>query len=170
MSRVVENHSELGLVALEFFSSQVEASKARHMGNIDVDRHGRRSVSQPHLCRYLINPYSAVVANPSPLRGTALALGVMGAIAAVIGMLIVFTGTDDLNSPTAGVLIRVGAILLAVSLVLPAVKKPSATMTVVVGFGLLVVLIRPGLIWAGLIAWVLWLALGRQRSTDDNAS
>jgi hypothetical protein len=32
------------------------------------------------------------------------------------------------------------------------------------------VLIRPGLIWAGVIAWVLWLGLGRQRSTDDNAS
>jgi len=111
-----------------------------------------------------------VVEGPSPLRGTALILGVIGAIAAVAGMLIVFTGTDDLNSPLAGVLIRVGAILLAVSLVLPVVKKPSTGMTVVVGAGLLVVLLRPGLIWAALIALVLWLGLGRQRSTDDNAS
>lgn len=110
------------------------------------------------------------MANPSPLRGTALTLGVIGLIAAVAGMLIAFTGTNDLTSPTAGVLIRVGAILLAVSLVLPVVKKPSTGMTVVVGAGLLIVLLRPGLIWAGLIAWVLWLGLGRQRSTDDNAS
>lgn len=110
------------------------------------------------------------VTSPSPLRGTALTLGVIGLIAAVAGMLIVFTGANDLNSPTAGVLIRVGAILLAVSLVLPVVKKPSTIMTAVVGAGLLVVLLRPGLIWAALIAWVLWLGLGRQRSTDDNAS
>ena len=94
----------------------------------------------------------------------------MGAIAAVAGMLIVLTGSDDLNSPTAGVLIRVGAILLAVSLVLPAVKKPSTLMTVVVGAGLLAVLFRPGLIWAGLVGLVLWLFLGRQRSKDDSAS
>ncbi len=114
--------------------------------------------------------YSADVANPNPLRGTALTLGVTGTIAAVAGMLIVFTGSDDLNSPTAGVLIRVGAILLAVSLVLPAVKKPSTVMTVLVSAGLLVVLIRPGLIWAGLVGWVFWLVLGRQRSTDDKAS
>ncbi len=114
--------------------------------------------------------YSADVANPNPLRGTALTLGVTGAIAAVAGMLIVFTGSDDLNSPTAGVLIRVGAILLAVSLVLPAVRKPSTLMTVVVGAGLLAVLFRPGLIWAGLVGLVLWLFLGRQRSKDDSAS
>ncbi len=85
-------------------------------------------------------------------------------------MLIAFTGANDLNSPTAGVLIRVGAILLAVSLVLPVVKKPSTIMTVVVGAGLLIVLLRPGLIWAALIVWLLWLGLGGQRSTDDSAS
>lgn len=124
-------------------------------------------VGPVHGCAHA---YSGDVADPSPLRGTALTLGVMGAIAAVAGMLIVLTGSDDLNSPTAGVLIRVGAILLAVSLVLPAVKKPSTLMTVLVSAGLLVVLIRPGLVWAGLVGWVFWLVLGRQRSTDDRAS
>lgn len=85
-------------------------------------------------------------------------------------MLIVFTGIDDVNSPTAGILIRVGAILLAISLVLPVVKKPSLGTSVIVGTGLVVVLVRPGLIWAGLVALVIWLAIGRQRSTDDSAS
>lgn len=184
LGRVIEDHAELGLIALELIGSQVKAGKTRHVGNINVDWHGRRSVGNSptcahrHLsvCSYVgwghiaAHAYSDDVAGPSPLRSTALTLGVVGLIAAVAGMLIVFTGTDDLNSPTAGVLIRVGAILLAVSLVLPVVKKPSTVMTVVVGAGLLVVLLRPGLIWAALIAWVLWLGLGRQRSTDDNAS
>lgn len=109
------------------------------------------------------------MANSSPLRGTALTLGVIGVIGALTGMVLVFTGSGDVVSPTAGVLIRVGAILLAVSLVLPVVKKPSLAMSVAVGAGLLIVLMRPGLIWVAIIAWAGWLTLGRQRSTDDNA-
>jgi hypothetical protein len=87
--------------------------------------------------------------------------------AAVTGLVIIFSGSDDVNSPIAGVLIRVGAILLAISLVLPIAKKPSLAMTVAVGVGLLVTLIRPGLIWVAIIAWVGWLILGRQRSTNE---
>lgn len=106
---------------------------------------------------------------PNPLRGTALTLGVIGIAMASLALLLVFFGVEDLQGPTVGVLARVGAILLAVSLVLPTISKPSVTMVVITGVALILILLRPGLIWAGLIGWWLWVLLGRQR-TDDRAS
>jgi hypothetical protein len=75
--------------------------------------------------------------------------------------------TSDMR---AGVLIRVGAIIGAVALVLPSIRKPSVSTILVAAAGLILVLARPGLIWAALIGWVLWLWLGRQRSAADNES
>ena len=82
----------------------------------------------------------------------------------------VIWGSSDLNSPAVGVLIRVAGILLAVSLVLPSLRKPSMTTLLVAGGGLLLVLLRPALIWVALIGWVGWMVFGRQRSTADSDS
>ena len=101
------------------------------------------------------------------MRGTALTLGIVGLALASLALIMMVWGSSDLGSPTVGVLIRVAGILLAVSLVLPAVRKPSLTTVLVVGGGLVLVMARPGLIWAALFAWVLWVAFGRQ-STDSN--
>ena len=101
------------------------------------------------------------------MRGTALTLGIVGLALASLALIMMVWGSSDLGSPAVGVLIRVAGILLAVSLVLPAVRKPSLTTVLVVGGGLVLVMARPGLIWAALFAWVLWVAFGRQ-STDSN--
>lgn len=106
---------------------------------------------------------------PNSLRGTALVLGVIGFTMASAALLLVLFGFEDLRGPAVGVLARVGAILLAVSLVLPSISKPSMTVVVVTGAALVLILLRPGLIWAGLIGWWAWVLLGRQR-TDDKAS
>lgn len=111
----------------------------------------------------------SAVPEPNPLRGTALILGVVGIAMASAALLLVLFGVEDLRGPTVGVLARVAAILLAVSLVLPTIRKPNTSMLIVVGLGLVLILLRPGLIWAGLIGWWSWVLLGRQR-TDDKAS
>ena len=101
------------------------------------------------------------------MRGTALTLGIVGLALASLALIMMVWGSSDLGPPTVGVLIRVAGILLAVSLVLPAVRKPSLTTVLVVSGGLVLVMARPELIWAALFAWVLWVAFGLQ-STDSN--
>ena len=102
------------------------------------------------------------------MRDTGLTLGVVGLalVALVLGMVI--WGSSDLGSPTVGVLIRVAGILLAVSLVLRTARKPSLATLLVAGVGLALVLTRPGLIWAALLGWVVWVAFGRQRTDDKD--
>jgi hypothetical protein len=89
-------------------------------------------------------------------------------IAAGLALIAFEEGTT--SDTRAGVLIRVGAIIGAVALVLPSIRKPSVSTILVAAVGLILVLARPGLIWAALIGWVLWLWLGRQRSAADNES
>lgn len=105
-----------------------------------------------------------------PKLGTAFTLGIFGAIAAGTGIVIALTPNASLTTPIVGVLIRVGAVLLAVSFAIPLFRKPSGLVMTLLGAGLVVVLIRPALIWAAVIGWIGWTILGRQRSTDDNDS
>lgn len=86
------------------------------------------------------------------------------------GVAILVWGAGSPPDPRSGILIRTGAILGAVALVLPSIRKPSISTILVAGAGLILVLARPGLIWAALIGWVVWVWLGRQRSTADNES
>lgn len=108
--------------------------------------------------------------DPGPLRNTAIALGAIGAGAALAGIVTALTPNATLTTPIVGVSIRVGAILLAISLALPSVRRPSAPALALVSAGLVLVMIRPGLIWAAVIGWVLWRVLRRQERTDRRDS
>lgn len=76
-------------------------------------------------------------------------------------------GSSDLTTPFVGVLVRVAALLIAVSLVLPSVRRPSLSTILVVVPLLILILMRPALIWAGLTGWLLWMVVRRQRSSTD---
>jgi hypothetical protein len=110
------------------------------------------------------------VAEGNPLRGTAIAVGVIGVAAMVVGLIALVLADPGEGSPTGGVLIRAGAVLGAVALVLPGIRRPSLPTLLVAGAGLVLVLIRPGLVWAALIGWVAWALLSRQRRTSSSDS
>ena len=107
-------------------------------------------------------PVASQLTEPSPLRGTALTLGLIGAALALVAIVMVVWGSADFGTPTVGVLIRVAGILLAVSLVLPSFRKPSLVAILIASAGLILVLARPGLIWVALLGWVGWVVFGRQ--------
>ena len=107
---------------------------------------------------------------PAPMSATALSVGIVGLALIVAGVLVALFGEDVSTSPSSGVLIRVGAVLGAVALVLPTFKRPSLAALLVAAAGLVLVLARPGLIWIALIGWVVWLIAARQRKTADNES
>jgi hypothetical protein len=110
------------------------------------------------------------VAEANPLKGTAIAIGALGILAMVAGLVALLLADPGEGSPTGGVLIRAGAVLGAIALVLPGVRKPSLPTLLVAGAGLILVLARPGLVWAALIGWVAWALLSRQRRTSSNDS
>jgi drug/metabolite transporter (DMT)-like permease len=95
---------------------------------------------------------------------------VIGVAAMVVGLIALVLADPGEGSPTGGVLIRAGAVLGAVALVLPGIRRPSLPTLLVAGAGLVLVLIRPGLVWAALIGWVAWALLSRQRRTSSSDS
>lgn len=103
------------------------------------------------------------------MRSSAITIGLIGLIAIAAGILLALVGEVGTRGPTAGILIRAGAVLGAIALVLPSVKRPSFANVAVAGAGLILVLIRPSLIWVALIGWLGWLIF-RQRSTADTES
>ena len=104
------------------------------------------------------------------MRGTAVAIGVIGLVLIALGVVIALTSDRGVSTPSSGILIRSGAVLGALALALRSIRKPSVSSLLVAGGGLALVLVRPGLVWAALAGWVLWIVLGRQRSTDSNDS
>jgi hypothetical protein len=110
------------------------------------------------------------VAQETPLRNTAIAVGVVGLIVIGVGLAVILFQDADDGSNLGGLLIRVGAVLGAVALVLPSIRKPSLPTLFVAGLGLALVLARPGLVWAALIGWAVWVLLGRQRNTSSSDS
>lgn len=86
----------------------------------------------------------------------------IGAALALVATLIAVWGSAGFGSPTVGVLFRVAAILLAVSLVIPSLRRPSLMVVLAAGAGLTLVLAQPGLIWVALLGWVGWTAFGRE--------
>jgi hypothetical protein len=111
-----------------------------------------------------------LVAEGNPLKGTAIALGVIGVVAMVVGLIIMLVADPGEVSPTGGVLIRAGAVLGAIALVLPGIRRPSLPTLLVAGLGLVLVLARPGLVWAALIGWLGWVLLSRQRRSSSSDS
>jgi hypothetical protein len=110
------------------------------------------------------------VAEGNQLRGTAIALAALGILGMVIGLIVILMADPGEGSPTGGVLIRAGAVLGAIALVLPGIRKPSLPTLLVAGGGLVLVMVRPGLVWAALIGWVAWAVLSRQRRISSNDS
>jgi hypothetical protein len=106
----------------------------------------------------------------NPLKGTALALGVVGLSMIGVGLAMVLLAAPDQGSTAGGLLIRAGALVGAVALVLPTIRKPSLSTILVAGAGLLLVIARPGLVWAALIGWSVWAILGYQRRTSSKES
>lgn len=106
----------------------------------------------------------------NPLKGTAVALGLVALLMIGAGLTIMLLAEPEEGSGWAGLLIRAGALVGAVALVLPTIRKPSLSALLVAGAGLLVVMARPGLVWAALIGWSVWAILGYQRSTSSRES
>jgi hypothetical protein len=103
-------------------------------------------------------------------NSTAILLGVIAAVLIGAGIAVALLGDSGFGSPAAGVLLRTGAVLGAVALVVPVVKQPSTMSVVVAGGGLILVLIRPALIWVALLVWIGWLVTRRQRNTAESDS
>jgi len=106
----------------------------------------------------------------NPLRGTALALGVVALSMIGAGLAMVLLADADQGSTGGGLLIRAGALVGAGALVVPTLRKPSLSTILVAGAGLLLVFARPGLVWAALIGWSVWAILGYRRRTSSRES
>ena len=61
------------------------------------------------------------------MRPMALTLGLAGLALIGLGAYFAIFGDDTGSNPVAGVMIRSGAVLAAVGLVLPTIRKPSVT-------------------------------------------
>ena len=110
------------------------------------------------------------VNNGNGLRGTAITLGVVAAVVIGVGLALLIFGEEASGNPMGGLLVRSGAVLGAVALVLPSVRKPSLTTVVIASAGVILVFLRPALIWVALAVWLGWLIWGRQRSTSSRES
>lgn len=108
------------------------------------------------------------VAQKNQLRSTAVVMGAVGLLVIGMGLAMLLFDDQDRGNNLGGLLIRVGAVLGAVALVLPNIRKPSLPTLIVAGLGLVLVLARPALVWAALIGWAVWLLLGRQRSRSSS--
>lgn len=114
--------------------------------------------------------YPAVMAEDNPLKSTAVTLGVVALLVIGAGVAIILLSDPDDGSTGGGIFIRAGAVLGAIALVLPTIRKPSFPTMLVAGAGLVLVLARPGLVWAALIGWAVWILLGRQRRISNRES
>lgn len=184
---MLQDQAKLVLVALELVVAQTETGKTGDMGNINLNRHSPESVgkrvrypsglservqipvSSTRICTRLAG-YRANVTTTNGLRSTAFTLGVIGMASISIGVGIAIFGGQGLSEPSAGILIRVGAVLGATALILPSLRRPSFPTIAIISVGTILVLARPGLIWVGLIGWVAWLIAGRQSKRADSDS
>lgn len=110
------------------------------------------------------------MAEGSPLKSMAVALGVVGLLMIGAGLATVLLADPDQGSTAGSLLIRAGALVGAVALVLPTIRRPSLSTIVVAGVGLILVMARPGLVWAALIGWSVWVILARQRRLSSRES
>ena len=110
------------------------------------------------------------MAEGNPLKGTAIALGAVGIVMIGAGLATTLLADPGQESAGSGLLIRAGALVGAVALVLPTIRKPSLPTVLVSLVGLVLVMARPGLVWAALIGWSIWVIMGRQRRVSSKES
>jgi len=106
----------------------------------------------------------------NPLKSTAITLGAVGLLLIGGGLAMLMLAPPDEGSTGGGLLIRAGALVGAVALVLPTIRKPSLSTVLVASGGFLLVMARPALVWAALIGWSVWAILGYQRRTSNRES
>jgi len=109
------------------------------------------------------------MAEGNPLKGTAIALGAVGILMIGAGLAMALADAGQ-QSAEASLLIRAGALIGAVALVLPTIRKPSLPTVLVSLVGLVLVMARPGLVWAALIGWSIWVIMSRQRRMSSKES
>jgi hypothetical protein len=110
------------------------------------------------------------MAEGNPLKGTAIALGAVGILMIGAGLAMVLLAEAGQQSPEGSLFIRAGALVGAVALVLPTIRKPSLPTVLVSLVGLALVMARPGLVWAALIGWSIWVIMSRQRRMSSKES
>lgn len=109
------------------------------------------------------------MSTPHPLKSTAVTFGVVGLAAIVAGILVAVSTARGISEPMAGILIRVGVVIAAIAMILPVVRRPSFSVMAVSSGAVILVMLRPALVWVALAAGLVWLFL-RQRKTDNNDS
>jgi hypothetical protein len=115
-------------------------------------------------------PYAWPMAEGNPLKGTAIALGAVGILMIGAGLAVALLADAGQQSAEGSLLIRAGALVGAVALVLPTIRKPSMPTVLVSVVGLVLVMARPGLVWAALIGWSIWVIMSRQRRMSSRES
>ena len=110
------------------------------------------------------------MAEGNPLKGTAIALGALGILMIGAGLAMALLDDAGQQSAEGSLLIRAGALVGAVALVLPTIRKPSLPTVLVSLVGLVLVMARPGLVWAALIGWSIWVIMSRQRRMSSKES
>jgi hypothetical protein len=110
------------------------------------------------------------MAESNPLKGTAIALGAVGILMIGAGLAMALVADVGQQSLEGSLLIRAGAMVGAVALVLPTIRKPSLPTVLVSLAGLVLVMARPGLVWAALIGWSIWAIMSRQRRMPSKES
>ena len=170
---MLQDHTELCLVGLQLVVTELETGQTRHVGYVDLDGHGcivspdpPSSIgSEPRL-----EPYAGLMAEGNPLKGTAIALGAVGILMIGAGLAVALFADAGRQSTEGSLLIRAGALVGAVALVLPTIRKPSLPTVLVSLVGLALVMARPGLVWAALIGWSIWVIRRSQRRTSSKES
>lgn len=110
------------------------------------------------------------MAEGNPLKGTAIALGAVGILMIGAGLAMALLTDAGQQGTEGSLLIRAGALVGAVALVLPTIRKPSLPTVLVSLVGLALVMARPGLVWAALIGWSIWVIMSRQRRMSSKES
>ena len=105
--RVLQNQSELGLVLLQFRFGQIEASQACYVCDVDLYGHRAGVYESPPGHQ---NRKNGPVTEENPLRSTAIAMGVVGLLVIVVGVVLVLVQDPDDGSTLGGLIIRVGAV------------------------------------------------------------
>ncbi|HSK07855.1 MAG TPA: hypothetical protein VK990_10070 [Acidimicrobiia bacterium] len=110
------------------------------------------------------------MAEGNPLKGTAIALGAVAILMIGAGLAMTLPATAGGQGAEGSLLIRTGALVGAVALVLPTIRRPSLPTVLVALVGLALVMARPGLVWAALIGWSIWVIMSRQRRMSSKES
>ena len=147
LGRMIEDYTELAAIGFEIILTEIESGETRNMSDVDID--GHEGSVEPG--RYpLINMTSI----------TRILLGGTAALLVAAGIAAMVLGHDQI---TGGVLLRTGILLGAAWLVAPLWARPAPATIVTLG-AIALVVARPRLIFAVVIAALIWRFSPRRSS------